>query len=165
MGVCPSCNLLFLADESGNLISRAHRIGERDLSPETPKEPFVVRTARRLAPVVKDGRIRSDEYAENLIESASLLESFDDSVVQSVIAAIPAMARDAVMDVIADVLKPGYRRPELHFGGPGPSEADRERLRDLYTDRMRAFAAILAPALRDELRRSPNSVPPDTAPL
>jgi hypothetical protein len=107
-----------------------------------------VKVAQRLGRVLARGLITPEEYATNLVEGAALLEAAESDVVDLVVASIPLIARDAVTDVIKDVLRADYRIHALHYGGRGPSQAERESIRDVYTERIRAFAAALARALQ-----------------
>jgi hypothetical protein len=113
------------------------------------KTQSFVTKARTLGRVVVDGRISPEDYAVNLVEGVVLLETMDSELAASVAASIPGIARNAVIDTITDVLRPDYHVHELHDGGPGPSKVERERSRDIYTERIREFAAALASALRE----------------
>ena len=107
-----------------------------------------VRTAKKYARCVAASKITVDEYAENLLDSCALLSEFDDVTTQAVAESVPELARDRLVLEVQKVLAPSYRYPELHFGGPGPSPEDREKLRVLYENRIRLFAGALGEALR-----------------
>jgi hypothetical protein len=107
-----------------------------------------VRTARKYARCVAECKITVDEYAENLLDSCALLSECDEVTTQAVTESVPELARDRLFQEIQKVLAPSYQYPELHFGGPGPSPEDREKLRVLYENRIRSFARALGEALR-----------------
>lgn len=108
----------------------------------TPREPKsdksqmsphlkYISTAQKFARFFVASKITLDEYAENLLGSCVCYPEVDDTTAQELAATIPRIAHERLHQEIAKILHPNYRFPELHYGGPGPSDEVRESTRRL----------------------------------
>jgi hypothetical protein len=113
-----------------------------------PPDSDYISTAQKFARFFIASKISVDEYAENLLSSCVCYPEVDDTTAQELAATIPEVARERLQREIATILRPNYRFPELHYGGPGPSNELRESTRRLYQDRIRACASLLTKALK-----------------
>ena len=102
-----------------------------------------LRSAQKLAHLVSKGIISPVEYANNLLSMAASYDVDEETACQ-VAASVPLEGRSELDREISVVLSPGYQVSPLAYGGPGPSEAERERIRNEYTQRIRACALHLS---------------------
>jgi hypothetical protein len=107
-----------------------------------------ISTAHKFARFFIASKITVDEYAENLLSSCISYPEVDGTTAQELAATIPENAHERLHREIASILNPNYRFPDLHYGGPGPSNEVRESTRRLYEDRIRACASLLMKALK-----------------
>ena len=105
-----------------------------------------ITTAQKFSRLLVNSIITVDEYAENLLNSCVCLPEIDGTTAHAVATTVPEIARERLNQEIEMVLASNYRFPELHYGGPGPSQELREEMRHLYETRIRACASALAAA-------------------
>jgi hypothetical protein len=113
-----------------------------------PPHSDYISTAQKYASLFTAAKITVDEYAENLLSYCVCYPEIDDPTAHVLAATIPEIARERIHCEIAKILSPKYRFPELHYGGPGPSNDVRESTRRCYEDRIRACASLLTKALK-----------------
>jgi hypothetical protein len=101
-----------------------------------------VRTAQKYARLLSRGVISPVEYAQNLLSSAALYDLGEDTA-REVAASVPIEGRAELDREISVVLTPGYQVPAPSYGGPGPTQPERDRIRIEYTQRVRACASQL----------------------
>lgn len=111
-------------------------------------EAEYIEKAQKLARLTVKGVVTAEEYANNVLEYCALLPEFNPHTVAIVAKSVPTMAHDALIGVTARILHPDYEYPTVHFGGPGPSAAERERIRQIHGNRIHAFAAALLEVLQ-----------------
>ncbi len=107
-----------------------------------------ISVAQKFARFFIASKITVDEYAENLLGSCVCYPEVDGTTAQELAATIPEIAHERLHQEIAKILNPNYRFPELHYGGPGPSNEVREGNRRLYEFRIRACASELTKAMK-----------------
>jgi hypothetical protein len=66
MGVCPSCGLMFHADENGEVIRKGRHVGDPMPPPPTPEES-AVRSISKYVRLLNAGIISIDEFRYNVL--------------------------------------------------------------------------------------------------
>ncbi|MBC7856735.1 MAG: hypothetical protein IAF94_25170 [Pirellulaceae bacterium] len=108
-----------------------------------------IKSAKHLARFVAVGKITPEEYASQLAQSSCLLSEFDSAFATNVLNEVPRTAFPALRLEVQNALRSDFQVPGPFIGGPGPGEAELARLKVLYTDRVRKWAAALATALAE----------------
>ena len=101
-----------------------------------------VRIAQRYASFLSRGIISPVEYAQNLLSSAALYD-VNEEMAFEVAASVPVEGRADLDQEISVVLTPGYRVPEPAYGGPGPTQSERDQFQIEYTLRVQSCASKL----------------------
>jgi hypothetical protein len=114
-GVCPSCGLVFDADENGDLIRKRHRVGDPIPAPPTPEES-AVRSISKYVRFLSADKITIDEFRYNVILSFAHMPE------TCWRASADAMPPDVAADFRAYV--DDYLRPVDFMPSPTPFMAD-----------------------------------------
>jgi hypothetical protein len=113
------------------------------VTPENNRRMGLVDRVQKLTSFASLRKLTPQEYAENLFYTIVTFETVNADEIDCVFESVPEHARSALVDHIDVMLADDFRYPDLHYGGPGPSDEERERLRLIFQQRAKAFANLL----------------------